>query len=184
MTFDPKIKKLIDAAQGYADYCLRSVGHVRPSIFTASEKEPLFKMTIYGGGDFSPKERDKFATICRLICGAENADCSLFCSEGWYGPKTGDELEATETRPEGILLSAETRTHCGTFVFPIRRFENGAYCGLDDMLDTFWKDRKDTSIEMIGRFSNLLPLRDVPDDMQRAAKAALAIMGNFHLYRQ
>ena len=165
---------LLAQAEHYANYSMRNMGRMPPTLFLIGPDGPLM---------FLPESlkdaaaKDDFATKARLICIAHGATAVVMALEAWAKfAKPDEKFDETEApseaidRREVIVLMGESHTGQKQKFLPIIRSGNGKFFG-------FGEPDAPTIDEMKGRFAQLLPTK-VPDDATRdLAKATLNVNG-------
>jgi len=165
---------LLAQAEHYANYSMRNLGHLPPTLFLVGSKGPVMFMPESLADE---SDKDDFATTARLMCIAHAATACVMALEAWVKvAKPGEKFDETERpseafdRQEVVVLLGESHTGQKQTFLPIIRSENGNFFGLGES-DLSSMD------EMKGRFAQVLPTK-VPDDGIRAvAKAMLKVKG-------
>jgi hypothetical protein len=165
---------LLAQAEHYADYSMRNIGHLPPTLFLIGPDGPLMFMPE-SLADTSAK--DEFATNARLMCIAHAATSVVMALEAWAKfAKPGEIFDETEPpseafdRREFIVLMGESHSGQKQKFLPIIRSGNGKFFG-------FGESETPKMDEMKGRFAQLLPAK-VPDAAIRdVAKAMLKVKG-------
>lgn len=165
---------LLAQAEHYANFSMRNMGRMPPTLFLIGPDGPLMFMpeSLEDGA-----AKDDFATNARLMCIAHAATACVMGLETWAKfakpDETFDETEPPSEaidRREVIVLMGESHTGQKQKFLPIIRSGNGKFFGFGapdaPMMD-----------EMKGRFAQLLPTK-VSDDATRAlAKTMLKVKG-------
>jgi hypothetical protein len=165
---------LLAQAEHYANYSMRNLGHLPPTLFLVGSRGPVMFMPESLADE---SDKDDFATTARLMCIAHAATACVMALEAWVKvAKPGEKFDETERpseafdRQEVVVLLGESHTGQKQTFLPIIRSDNGNFFGLGES-DLSSMD------EMKGRFAQVLPTK-VPDDGIRAvAKAMLKVKG-------
>jgi hypothetical protein len=165
---------LLAQAEHYANYSMRNMGRVPPTLFLIGADGPVLFMPENMADD---RAKDDFATTARLMCLAHAASACAMTLEAWAKFATpGEELDMTEApseafdRREFVVLMGESRDGQKQKFLPIIRSDNGKFFGFGE----FEVPEMD---EMKGRFAQILPTK-VPDDgLRQVAKAMLKVKG-------
>ena len=165
---------LLAQAEHYANYSMRNLGRVPPTLFLIGADGPVLFIPENLADD---RAKDNFAATARLMCIAHAASACVMTLEAWAKfAKPGEELEMTEApseafdRRELVVLMGESRDGQKQKFLPIIRSDNGKFFGLGE------SEVPDMN-EMTGRFAQLLPTK-VPDDgLRQVAKAMLKVQG-------
>jgi len=165
---------LLTQAEHYADYSLRNMGRVPPTLFLIGADGPVM---------FIPEnladegEKDDFATTARLMCIAHAATATVMTLEAWMKAATpGEKLDLTEPpseafdRREVVVLMGESRDGQKQKFLPIIRSDNRKFFGLGE-------SEAPGMDEIKGRFAQILPTRAPDDGLRQAAKAMLKVKG-------
>ena len=172
-----KLKTLDDLlaqAEHYANYSMRNMGRMPPTLFLIGADGPLMLMPESLPDDGA---KDDFATNARLMCIAHAATSVVMALEAWAKFATpGEKLDETEApsealdRREMIVLMGESHSGQKQKFLPIIRSGNGKFFG-------FGESEAPTMDEMKGRFAQLLPTK-VPDAaMRELALTMLKVKG-------
>ncbi len=168
---------LLAQAEHYANFSMRNMGRLPPTLFMISPDGPMMFMPESMEDD---NAKDDFATNAKLMCIAHGATACVMAMEVWTKFATPDEKFDETERPseaidrrEFIILMGESHTGQKQKFLPIIRSGNGKFFGLGESevpeMDT-----------MKGRFAQLLPTK-IPDaDMRDLAKAMLKVKGAGH----
>ena len=94
------LEDLLANAEHYADYAMRNMGRMPPTLFLIGADGP--QMFIPDGlPDDSAK--DDFATTARLMCVAHGATACVMALEAWAKFATpGEKFDETEKPPEAF----------------------------------------------------------------------------------
>jgi len=165
---------LLAQAEHYANFSMRNIGRLPPTLFLIGPDGPLVFMPE-SLADESAK--DDFATTARLICIAHAATSVVLALEAWVKYATpGEKFDETERpseafdRKEVVVLMGEARTGPKQKFLPIIRSGNGKFFG-------FGESNPSSIDKMKGRFAQLLPTK-IPDAVTReVAKAILKVKG-------
>lgn len=165
---------LLAQAEHYANFSMRNMGRLPPTLFLIGPDGPLMFMPE-SLADESAK--DDFATSARLMCIAHAATSVVMALEAWAKFATpGEKFDMTEApseafdRREFVVLMGESHSGQKQKFLPIIRSGNGKFFG-------FGESEVPTMDEMKGRFAQLLPTK-VPDAATRElAKAMLKVKG-------
>jgi hypothetical protein len=165
---------LLAQAEHYANYSMRNIGRVPPTLFLIGADGPVIFIPENLADE---RAKDDFATTARLMCIAHAASACVMTLEAWAKFATpGEKLDMTEApseafdRRELVVLMGESRNGQKQKLLPIIRSDNGKFFGFGE------SDVPDMD-EMKGRFAQLLPTK-VPDDgLRQVAKAMLKVKG-------
>jgi hypothetical protein len=165
---------LLAQAEHYANYSMRNMGRVPPTLFLIGADGPVMFVPESMADDSA---KDDFATTARLMCIAHAASACVMTLEAWAKFATpGEKLDMTEApseafdRRELVVLMGESRNGQKQKLLPIIRSDNGRFFG-------FGESEVPEMDEMKGRFAQLLPTK-VPDDgLRLIAKAMLKVKG-------
>jgi hypothetical protein len=168
------LDKLLALAQGYAEFAMRSIGHVPPALLAESPTG-----LIYFVPDSLKDERakDNLANTARLICVGYEVTAAVLVLEAWMKmAKPGETLDMTEPpseafdRQEVVVLTGETVQHCKQMLLPIIRTDAGGFFGFGEHVGP-----KLNNFE--GRFAQLLPPKRPGAEGIDLARAMLVAMG-------
>ena len=161
-------------AEGYAEFAMKNIGRVPPTMLAISP-EGLLHFIPESLGD----ERAKlFEGRCRrLICAAYGATSAVMILESWVTlAKPDAPLDPTTPpseafdRMEFVVVMGETAGRKTQRFLPIVRTDAGGFFGFGDSnLPQF------DGIE--GRFAGMLPPVEPPAETRAMAQALLAAMG-------
>jgi hypothetical protein len=165
---------LLAQAEHYANFSMRNLGRLPPTLFLIGPDGPLMFMPE-SLGDAAAK--DDFATTARLMCIAHAATACVMALEAWAKFATpGEKFDETEPpseafdRQEIVVLMGESQSGQKQKLLPIIRSGNGKFFG-------FGESEAPTIDEMKGRFAQLLPPK-IPDTKLRGlAKTMLQVKG-------
>lgn len=174
---NPKLETLDDLlarAEHYANFSMRNMGRMPPTLFLLGPDGPLMFMpeSLEDGA-----AKDDFATNARLMCIAHAATACVMALEAWAKfAKPDEKFDETEPpseafdRREVVVLIGESHTGQRQKFLPIIRSGNGKFFG-------FGESEAPAMDEMKGRFAQLLP-KKIPDTaMCDLAKAMLKVKG-------
>jgi len=98
---------LLAQAEHYANYSMRNLGRVPPTLFLIGADGPVLFIPECMADD---RAKDDFATIARLLCIAHAASACLVMLEAWAKfAKPGEKLDMTEAPSEANV----PRLPCG-----------------------------------------------------------------------
>jgi hypothetical protein len=165
---------LLAQAEHYANYCMRNMGRVPPTLFLIGADGPVMFVPENMADDGA---KDDFATTARLMCIAHAASACVMTLEAWAKfAKPGEEFDMTEApseafdRREVVVFMGESRDGQKQRILPIIRSDNGTFFG-------FGESEMPELDEMKGRFAHILPTK-VPDDgLRQVARAMLKVKG-------
>ncbi len=165
---------LLAQAEHYANYSMRNIGRVPPTLFLIGADGPVIFIPENMADE---RAKDDFAATARLLCIAHAASACVMTLEAWAKFATpGEKLDLTEApseafdRRELVVLMGESRDGQKQRFLPIIRSDNGKFFG-------FGESEVPEMDEMKGRFAQLLPAQ-VPDDgLREVAKAMLKMQG-------
>ena len=165
---------LLAQAEHYANYSMRNMGRVPPTLFLIGADGPVIFIPENLADD---RAKDDFAATARLLCIAHAATATVMTLEAWMKSATpGEKLDLTEApseafdRQEVVVLMGESRNGQKQKFLPIIRSDNGNFFG-------FGESEVPSMAEMKGRFAQILPTK-VPDDgLRQVAKAMLKVKG-------
>jgi hypothetical protein len=168
------LDKLLAYAEGYADFSMRNLGRVPPSLLAISPK---------GSFHFIPsnlknvRAKDTFANTARLICLAYGVTAAVIVLEAWMKTaKPGETLDATEPpseafdRPEVVVITGEAIGQQKQKLLPIIRTDAGGFFGFGEHTGPKFDNYK-------GRFAQIIPPKKPTSEDQELAKTMLAAMG-------
>jgi hypothetical protein len=165
---------LLAQAEHYANYSMRGMGQLPPTLFLIGPDGPLM---------FAPESladnnaKDEFATNARLRCIAHAATSVVMALEAWATfAKPGETFDETEPpseafdRREFVVLMGESFGGQKQKFLPIIRSGNGKFFG-------FGESEKPMMDQMKGRFAQLLPTKAPDAAIRDVAKAMLQVKG-------
>lgn len=165
---------LLAQAEHYANFSMRNIGHLRPTLFLIGGDGPMMFMPESLADD---RAKDDFATKARLMCIAHAATACVMALEAWATfAKPNEKLDVTEPpseafdRQEFVFLTGEAPGVQRQKFLPIIRSGNGKFFGFGESNDP-------GADQMSGRFAQILPPK-VPDaQLREVAKAMLKVQG-------
>jgi hypothetical protein len=165
---------LLAQAEHYANYSMRNIGRLPPTLFLIGPDGPMIFMPESLADDSA---KDDFANNARLMCIAHGATAVVMTLEAWAKfAKPGEKFDITEApseafdRREFVVLMGESHTGQKQKFLPIIRSGNGKFFG-------FGESEVPEMDKMKGRFAQLLPTK-VPDaQLREVAKAMLKVKG-------
>ena len=169
-----RLDKLLALAQGYAEYAMRNIGQVPPTLLADS---PTGFIQFVPSSFKDERAKDNLANTARLICVAYEVTAAVLVLEAWMKmARPGETLDLTEPpsqafdRREIVVLTGETVEHSEQRLLPIIRTDAGGFFGFGEhdgpKLDNF-----------TGRFAQLLPPKRPGAEGIELARAMLAAMG-------
>jgi hypothetical protein len=165
---------LLAQAEHYANYSMRKIGRLPPTLFLIGSGGVLIFMPESLADEAA---KDDFATNVRLMCIAHAATSVVMALEAWVKfAKPGEKFDETERpseafdRQEVIVLMGESHTGQKQKFLPIVRSGNGKFFG-------FGESEPPSMDEMKGRFAKLLPAKATDAATRDLAKALLKVKG-------
>ena len=165
---------LLAQAEHYANYSMRNMGRVPPTLFLIGADGPVLFMPENLADE---RAKDDFATTARLLCIAHAASACVMTLEAWAKFATpGEKLDLTEApseafdRREVVVLMGESRDGQKQKFLPIIRSDNGNFFG-------FGESEVPDLDEVKGRFAQILPTKVPDDELRQVAKAMLKVKG-------
>jgi hypothetical protein len=165
---------LLAQAEHYANYSMRNMGRVPPTLFLIGADGPAM---------FVPENladegaKDDFATTARLMCIAHAATATVMALEAWMKSATpGEKMDMTEPpseafdRCEVVVLLGESCDGQKQKMMPIIRSDNGKFFG-------FGESDVSSMDKMEGRFAQILPSKAADNEMRLLAQAMLKVKG-------
>jgi hypothetical protein len=123
-------------AQGYAEFAMRSIGHVPPALLAES---PSGLIHFVPESLKDERAKDNLANTARLICVGYEVTAAVLVLEAWMKmAKPGETLDMTEPpseafdRREVVVLTGETAHHCKQMLLPIIRTDAGGLFGFGE----------------------------------------------------
>ena len=165
---------LLVNAEHYANFSMRNIGRLPPTLFLIGPDGPLMFMPESLADD---NAKDDFASNARLMCIAHAATSVVMALEAWAKfAKHDEKFDETEPpseaidRREFVVLMGESHSGQKQKFLPIIRSGNGKFFG-------FGESEVPEMDEMKGRFAQLLPTK-IPDAaMCDLAKTMLKVKG-------
>jgi hypothetical protein len=165
---------LLAQAEHYANYSMRNMGRVPPTLFLIGPDGPMMFMPESLADE---QAKDDFANMARLTCIAHAATATVMTLEAWMKSATpGEELDMTEPpseafdRREVVVLMGESHTGQKQKFLPIIRSDNGKFFG-------FGESEVPAMDKMEGRFAQILPSKVAEAHIREVAKAMLKVKG-------
>ena len=165
---------LLARAEHYANFSMRNIGRLPPTLFLIGPDGPLM---------FMPKSledaaaKDDFATSARLMCIAHAASACVMALEAWAKfAKPDEKLDMTEPpseafdRQEFVVLMGEAPGVQKQKFLPIIRTDAGGFFG-------FGKPNVPGADEMKGRFAQILPAKEPDEQTRLLARTMLQVKG-------
>ena len=168
---------LLAQAEHYANYSMRNIGRLPPTVFLFGSDGLLMFMPESLADETA---KDEFATQARLMCIAYAATAVVMALEAWVKyAKPGEKFDETERpseafdRQEVVVLMGESNQGPKQKFLPIIRSGNGKFFG-------FGESDPPSIDQMKGRFAQILPTKIVDPPMRELAKAMLKVKGVSH----
>ena len=168
------LEVLMNQAQGYADFSLRRVGHVPPTMLAETPKGMIHFMPPNLADGHA---KDNFANTARLICIAHEVSAVVLILESWMKMAKADEaLDPTELpsealdRQEVVVLLGEAAGQQQHRFLPIVRSDNGDFFGFGDFDGPQLKNFE-------GRFAQVMPPKKPDAKARILARAMLERLG-------
>jgi hypothetical protein len=177
MSAGPQQKTLDDLlayAEGYAEFSMRKLGRVPPSLLAISPK---------GCFHFIPsslkdvRAKDNFADTARLICLAYGVTAAVIVLEAWMKTaKPGETLDMTEPpseafdRQEVVVITGEAIGQQKQKLLPIIPTDAGGFFGFGENDGPKFDNYQ-------GRFAQIIPPKKPTSESRERAKTMLAAMG-------
>ena len=127
---------LLAQAEHYANYSMRNMGRVPPTLFLIGADGPVLFIPENMADE---RAKDDFATTARLMCIAHAASACVMTLEAWAKFATpGEKLDMTEPpseafdRREVVVLMGESRDGQKQKFLPIIRSDNGKFFGFGE----------------------------------------------------
>jgi hypothetical protein len=165
---------LLAQAEHYANYSMRNMGRLPPTVFLIGPEGLLMFMPESLSDE---KAKDDFATNARLMCIAYAATSVVMALEAWVKyAKPGEKFDETEPpseafdRQEVVVLMGESNKGPKQKFLPIIRSGNGKFFG-------FGESDPPSIDQMKGRFAQILPSKVIDDATRDLAKAMLKVKG-------
>jgi hypothetical protein len=165
---------LADYAEGYAEFAMKNIGRVPPTMLALSS-EGLLHFIPENMAD--ERAKNEFANVGRLICAAYGATNMVMILESWVTmAKPGQALDMDTPpseafdREEFVVVMGETFGRKTQRFLPILRTDAGGFFGFGEF-DALKFDG------MEGRFAGMLPPKEGTPEMRAVAQALLTAMG-------
>lgn len=165
---------LLARAEHYANFAMRKIGNVPPTMMGLGSGGPLFFIPSRLSDE---RAKDNFADTARLICVAHDATAAVLILESWMKVAAPGETLDTMERPseafdrkEIVVITGETRTGFKQKLLPIIRTDAGGFFGFGE-----YDGPSAETIE--GRFTQILPPKRPIREMQNKARMVLAAIG-------
>lgn len=164
---------LLDEARKYAEFSMRNIGHVPPTMFAMT---PEGTMTFLPDGLEDEKAKTSFANTARMICVGYGATAVVMILESWATfAKQGNSLDDTPPseamdRKEFVVLMGETIGKKTTEFLPILRTDAGGFFGFGEFDSSGLEGFQ-------GRFAEMLPPIQPDQKMREMAQLLLQAMG-------
>ena len=168
------LDKLLAYAEGYAEFSMRKLGRVPPSLLAISPK---------GSFHFIPanlkdvRAKNNFSNTARLICLAYGVTAVVIILEAWMKTaKPGETLDTTEPpsealdRQEVVVITGEAAGQQKQKLLPIIRTDTGGFFGFGEHDGPKFDNYQ-------GRFAQIIPPKKPTTEGRELAKAMLAAMG-------
>ena len=168
------LDNLLAYAEGYAEFSMRKLGRVPPSLLAISPK---------GSIHFIPdnlkdvRAKDNFANTARMICLAYGVTAAVIVLEAWMKTaKPGETLDTTEPpseafdRQEVVVITGEAIDQQKQKLLPIIRTDAGGFFGFGEHDGPKFDNYK-------GRFAQIIPPKRPTTKHQELARTMLAAMG-------
>lgn len=168
------LELLMSQAQGYAEFSLRNIGHVPPTLIAESPKGPIHFIPSSLADE---RTKNDFTNTARLVCIAYVVTAAVLVLESWAKTaKPGEELDSSEPpcealdRQEVVVLLGEAVGRQQQKLLPIIRSDNGRFFGFGE----FSGPKLDN---LGGRFAQVMPPKK-PDALAKMlAGVILQTMG-------
>jgi hypothetical protein len=166
------LNDLIKHAMGYAEFSMKKLGRVPPTLFVQTPGGIAIYFPETMGNE---KAKNNFANTSRLIAVAYGATATAMVLESWITrAKPGRELDASippsqsPDREECVVIQVECVGVSKTKILSIDRNAKGVFTGFGavDNLD-----------EAKGRFSEIMPQKPQTEENRKMAKQLLMMMG-------
>jgi hypothetical protein len=167
------LAELMACARDYAEFAMRNIGHVPPTMFAAT-RDGLLHFVPESLQD--EKAKTDFANAGRMICAAYDATAAVTVLESWMTfAKPGEPLDDTPPsesfdRKEFVVIIGDARDARTHSFLPIIRTDAGGFFGFGEFgapdVDGF-----------SGRFGQMLPPKVPTKEMRAVAQAVLEVMG-------
>lgn len=168
------LEPLLAQAQGYAEFSMRKIGQVPPTLIAESPKGPIHLIPKDLADE---RAKNHFANTARLVCIAHDVTAAVLVLESWMtAAKPGEALDPSEPpseafdRQEVVVLLGEAVGQQKRKFLPIIRSDNGDFFGFGD-----YEGPKLENFQ--GRFSQVLPPKKPDAKAKMLAGAMLKVMG-------
>jgi hypothetical protein len=168
------LAELMGQAQGYAEFSMRKIGHVPPTLIAESPKGPIHFIPSNLADE---RAKNDFAKAVRLVCIAFDVTAAVLVLESWMKTAKPDEpLDASEPpsealdRQEVVALLGEALGQQQQQFLPIIRSDNGKFFGFGE-----YSGPKPDNFE--GRFAQVMPPKKPDAQARMLAGATLQAMG-------
>jgi hypothetical protein len=156
-------EELLKNGRAYAEKQLRETGKVSPGFIGITPDDRVLLST---DGLRDDEDKEKFATVARMLCVAHKMLGTVLVAEVWTAQKSSDEPADTLpsesiNRREYVVISIETADR--TFIqelLPIIRTDAGTFFGLGEAEVTLADSAE-------GRMTHFLPAAE-PSEPERA----------------
>ena len=166
------LNDLIKHAMGYAEFSMKKLGRVPPTLFVQTPGGIAVYFPETMGNE---KAKNNFANTSRLIAVAYGATATAMVLESWITrAKPGRELDESvppsqsPDREECVVIQAESVGISKTRIWPIERNTKGKFTGFGGA---------DDLEQAKGRFSEIMPQKPQTDENRKMAKQLLMMMG-------
>ena len=177
MTKGPQQRTLDDLlayAEGYAEFSMRKLGRVPPSLLAIS---PMGSIHFMPANLKDVRAKDNFANTARLICLAYGATAAVIVLEAWMRTaKPGENLDSTEPpseafdRQEVVVITGEATGQQKQKLLPIIRTDAGGFFGFGEHDGPKFDNYQ-------GRFAQIIPPKKPTSEGRELARTMLAAMG-------
>jgi len=164
---------LVAYAEGYAEFAMKNVGRVPPTMLALSP-EGLLHFLPESLAD--ERAKDDFANVGRLICAAYGATSAVMILEVWMKmAKPGETLDMEAPseafdREEFVVVMGEAQGRKTQRFLPIIRTGAGGFFGFGEF-DASQFDGFE------GRFAGMLPPKKPTREMREVTLGVLTVMG-------
>ena len=167
------LKLLVTEARNYAEFSMRNIGHVPPTMLAMT---PEGTLTFLPDGLEDEKAKTSFANTARMICAGYGATAVVMILESWATfAKNGKRLDDTPPseamdRKEFVVLMGETTGRKTTEFMPILRTDAGGFFGFGEFDSSGLEGFQ-------GRFTEMLPPIKPDGQMREMVRLLLQKMG-------
>ncbi len=167
------LKTLLEDAKNYAEFSMRNIGHVPPTMLAVT---PEGTLTFLPDGLEDEKAKTSFANTARMICIGYGATAVVMILESWATfAKNGKRLDDTPPseamdRKEFVVLMAEAVGFKTTEFMPILRTDAGGFFGFGEFDSSQLNGFQ-------GRFAETLPPIKPDKKRMEMAQTLLQVMG-------